>query len=104
MEDNYDPNDAGDAGYNSPKEIDLANMEKDVENEDMLAITQHNQQQIVRNAQLDRVSEQHTYRENATDRHTKSVSNNDSMPQIKVHNGQQDAEPVQNIQENELAQ
>jgi len=31
------------------------------------------------------VSEQHTYRENATDRHTKSVSNNDSMPQIKVN-------------------
>ena len=39
VEDNYDPNDTGDVGYNSPQEIDLANMEKDVENEDLLAIT-----------------------------------------------------------------
>ena len=39
VEDNYDPNNAGDVGYNSPKEIDLADMEKDVENEDLLAIT-----------------------------------------------------------------
>lgn len=75
----------GEMSYNSPREIDIENIERNVENEDMLAITQHNQQQIVKNAQLDRVSEQHTYRENATDRHTKSVSNHDSMPQIHMN-------------------
>ena len=41
VEDNHRVTESG-QGQNSQKEIDLENMERDVENEDMLAITQHN--------------------------------------------------------------
>ena len=43
---------------NSEGKIDIDQIEKNLENEDMLAITQHNQQMVVQNANLEQLTEE----------------------------------------------
>ena len=62
--------------------VDIAEIEKGLENEDMLAITMHNQQTLVKNAALDKLTEKNS-EHTATERDLQlqnSLANNGSTP------------------------